>query len=115
MKNIIKLFFCILFSLVLCSCGADALKIKSKTDQQALSSECSFDSSYSPVCSNGIDYENISQAHCRGASNIKAGHCDCSKNNIPVCGTNGQEYSECDANTNHITIAKFVPCAAREN
>ena len=112
MKITIKLFFCFLFILGLCSCGADVLKKTTKSDQQALSAGCSFDSSYSPVCSNGVDFDNTSQAQCKGATNIVAGHCDCSKNNINVCGSDGLNYTECFAKNNHINIVKFIPCEA---
>jgi hypothetical protein len=112
MKFIKKNCLFVFLFLGLCSCGADTLKKTTKNEPQALSANCSFDSTYSPVCSDGIDFENISQAQCKGATNIKPGHCDCAKNSINVCGSDGVNYTECFAKEHNITIEKYIPCEA---
>jgi hypothetical protein len=106
----------------LASCGADKLNQKSSvatsSSNLTSASECSATSSYSPVCASGKDYDNIEIAKCFGAKtdDVTIGHCDCTKNTIPVCGSDGQDYSECDAKKDeNLTIVKFVPCAAKEN
>ena len=117
MKFVIKTFLIITVLTGLISCGADKLKSTATTNRLGLSGDqtCSCIASYSPVCAAGKDYENNCLAQCYGALDIKAGHCDCHTNTLNVCGSDGVDYSECDAIAHNIQITKYIPCAAKEN
>ena len=114
MNFISKFIFFITLITMLASCGADKLKSTKTTDQLGLSAPltCSCNSSYSPVCSKGNDFENTCLAQCHGAVDITAGHCDCSQNAINVCGNDGLDHTECYAREHNIEIIKYIPCAA---
>lgn len=117
MMNCLKSLLLILLVLFFCSCGADKLKSKITTNQSGLTAglECSYNSLGPPVC--GVDGKNyINQAHaqCFNTAVGHLGHCVCS-NDFLVCGSDGRDYSECEANLNHIEIVKYIPCSAVEN
>lgn len=118
MKIWIKLLALMALTL-LTSCGADKLNTKPGSSVSNLNSSsqvCQCTSENSPVC--GIvnnakkDFDNVCVANCFSATSITAGHCDCSQNPIMVCGSDGRDYSECDARNLGIKIVKFVPCSA---
>lgn len=49
--------------------------------------ECACTFEYSPVCSNGVQYDNKCLAKCNQAKNIIPGKCGCSTNSGEVCAT----------------------------
>lgn len=119
MKILIKILSFILLTILLASCGADKLKPKPNSSVSNLNSAsqvCQCTSESNPVCGvvNNIkkDFDNSCVANCFSALSITAGHCDCSQNPIMVCGSDGRDYTECDAKNLGIKIVKFVPCSA---
>ncbi len=119
MKTLKHFFSFFLLSIFIASCGADKLK-QSYTPAKAISalgSQCSCDSTYSPVCgSNGLTYENICAANCYKIYEIAPGNCECSES-LMVCGDDGRSHTECAARdkllSGEITkITKFAPCGA---
>lgn len=116
MKCLKSLLFILLFT-IFCSCGADKLKTKISTNQSGLtaSGECSYTSLGPPVCGmDGKDYINQAHASCFKTAVNHAGHCVCS-NDFLVCGSDGRDYTECEATLNHVEIVKYIPCNAVEN
>ncbi|GEM_PF-765184 len=109
------LFFSAL--MLIASCGKDKLNPKIQSANSNLSASCSGNFLHSPVCgSDGKDYDNATFAQCAGQTVAHIGHCDCSKNTVLVCGSDGQDHTECEAlaPNSGITIVKFVPCASAE-
>ena len=111
--RIILLLF-LLFTLT--SCGADKLKTKTVTNQFGITSneECPFNTTGPPVC--GLDlknYLNKEHAVCAKTTVAHIGHCVCS-DEVIVCGSDGVDYKECEAQNQKIEIAKYIPCAAKE-
>ncbi|NOT79242.1 MAG: hypothetical protein HOP07_09620 [Bacteriovoracaceae bacterium] len=109
------LIFGTLFTLA--SCGGDlSLGSKSNTSSQSslTGKECGCTASYMPVCGvNNITYDNICIANCYGVSQTVQGNCICSSR--PVCGSDGNTYTECDAQSairkGYInSIVKFADC-----
>jgi hypothetical protein len=105
--------------ILLASCGADLnKKPKALPVENALGTQCSCNTTYSPVCgSDGRDYDNICMATCFKATEVKQGSCDCLKNNKDVCGDDGNTYKECVAQDMIAAgtlskIVKFADCAA---
>jgi len=105
-----------LFIFFIISCGQDKLNPNQVINQiSKLNSACNCSSSYSPVCGNGQDFDNICIAtECHKATNVTTGHCDCKKNQVNVCGVDNFDHSECEAIANKIEIKKFIPCSAYE-
>lgn len=111
-----KIYSAILLTFLVCclsSCGADAFKTtvstSSQSNLQTTQKECSCNSSYSPVCGiDGKNYDNLCWAQCQ-TEVAKAGHCQCSPTNM-VCGSDNQNYTECDAEARKIVVSKFSPC-----
>lgn len=112
-----SLFFT--FFLLLASCGADnttGAKITKSGSNSLSGAECSCTSGYAPVCGknssgNNISYDNQCIASCYKATNIVQGNCECSES-LRVCGTDGGDYTECEARIYHITIKKYGTCAS---
>lgn len=104
---LIKAFLFLIILTGFISCGADKFKPAKS------SNEIAFNSTYSPVCAGGIDFENIELAKNHGAINIIPGHCNCENATTRVCGSDGQDYLECDAKANNIEIIKYIPCASK--
>lgn len=113
----------IIFSLfIFSSCGADKLSsqgsvVSSSSSQVSSSStSCLCTSDYVPVC--GVQdkksYENACLAKCFGNQTWTSGNCIC-KNEVMVCGTDGQTYTECEAKANKVEIVKYSPCENNPN
>ncbi len=107
-----------LFTIILSSCGADKLKplvVSSQSNLNSNGASCSCTSVHSPVCgADNKNYNNSCIAQCFGTTVKKAGMCDCNANGISVCGSDGLDHTQCEAEAQGISIVKFIPCAATE-
>lgn len=121
MTMISKIFIFSIFLSLLTSCGVDKLKSKNLATQTSALGQadqaCSANSSYAPVCAkdshdNLADYDSADLAKCFNATVVKLGHCDCKASLTMVCGSDGVDYTECDAIAKGIQIVKYIPCAA---
>ncbi|MBC7713323.1 MAG: hypothetical protein H7177_08290 [Rhizobacter sp.] len=105
--------------LVLASCGGDnttGAKAASSNTSSLTGGECACAATYAPVCGknssgNNISYDNQCIANCYKATNVVQGNCECSEA-LRVCGTDGGDYTECEARIYHITIKKYGTCAS---
>jgi hypothetical protein len=103
--------------IILSSCGSDNnLSGKSSSTNSLTAGQCACTASYLPVCgrnSSGINvsFDNQCIASCNKATNIIQGNCECSET-LRVCGTDGGDYTECEARFYHITVKKYGTCAS---
>ncbi len=118
-------FFLFTILFLLTSCGVDKLKSKNLATQTSALGQtgqaCACNSSYTPVCAkdrHGVnsDFDNACLAQCFNATVVNQGHCDCASYPYMVCGSDGKDYTECDAKAlekaGTIQIVKYIPCAA---
>lgn len=113
-KNTMKYFF-ILFMFLFVSCGKTALDRNPNSAVSSLNSNqiCQCTSEYFPVCaSSGKSYDNQCLANCFNDRVLKVGQCKC-RNDFMICGTDNNEYTECEAQEKNISIKKFSPCSAQ--
>ncbi|MDO9184115.1 MAG: Kazal-type serine protease inhibitor domain-containing protein [Bacteriovorax sp.] len=115
----INLFFLVFFSFTTVSCGVDKTKItaSSSSNNSSLTGDLTCDciTTSTPVCGvNGKNYLNSCVAECNEVVIAKEGHCVCS-NELLVCGSDGQNHTECDAvSSTRYKIIKFTPCNSAE-